>query len=203
MKKKLALLIALTVMLGLASPAAAPFAQAASTTTKTASATSNNTNKTAQPNTATGSTATGEEDDLDPALLAEMQVFVDYAAQIKPLNTYSDKASAALQTLPDITAKNRKQVYAILTNTVVPNCTKLVAGLKKIKPNNAELAQIHAQFVKANVLQLEGVTLLQKYAASTKLNVSLLSQAGTKFKSAATFASAYEQAINKYAAKFN
>ncbi|MFD1884571.1 hypothetical protein [Paenibacillus wenxiniae] len=206
MKKKLSLLLALTVVLGLTTPAIVPYAQAASTDATT---TTTSPDATVQPpasdETATDPDVTTGEDDLseiDPALLAEAEAMIAYADQLDRIAVYEDKAIDTYNKFRYVTSSNRKQAYSALTYTVIPNYTKFLASLKQIKPESVQLAKIHTHYIKAVSLHLEGMTLFKKYVSSPKLQLSILNKANQKIDAGMSELNIYKKAITAYGAKF-
>lgn len=206
MKKKMTLLLALTILLGLATPGTMSFAGAASTDTTTSTTNPAETVPPATDDPSTNPDVTTEEDpwaDLDPALVAEAQALTDYADQLDRIAMYEDKAVDTYNKFRYVTSANRKQAYAALTYTVIPNYTKFLVGMKQIKPANSQLAKIHTHYIKAASLHLEAMKLFQKYVSSTTLNVSILNQANAKIDAGMTALNVYKKALTAYTAKFN
>ncbi len=209
MKKKLSLLLALTVMLGLTAPSVTPYVQAASTSTDTTT-TTNSTDGTTQPplsdDTSTDTDLTTGEDDLsalDPALLAEAEAMIAYGDQLDKLAVYEDKAVDTYNKFRYVTSANRKQAYSALTYTVIPNYTKFLAGLKQIKPESVQLAKIHTHYIKATSLHLEAMNMFKKYVSSPKLELSILNKANQKVDAGMAELNTYKKAITAYGAQFD
>ncbi len=205
MKKKLSLLLALTVVFGLTVPSVVPYAQAASTDTTT---TDSSTNSTVQPpmNEDTGTDPdldTGEDPELDPAMLAEAEAMISYGDQLDAIAVYEERAVDTYNKFRYVTSANRKQAYSALTYTVIPNYTKFLAGLKQIKPESVQLAKIHANYIKATSLHLEAMTLFKKYVSSPKLDVSILNKANKKVDAGMAALNSYKKALDAYGAQFN
>ncbi|MET3938257.1 DNA-directed RNA polymerase subunit F [Paenibacillus sp. PvP094] len=117
----------------------------------------------------------------EPELTAEQQEFENYLNQVFALESYEEKAFAALESIgSSVNSSNRKSMYLKLTNTVIPNYTKYVSKLKQIKPTNPELKKIHATYVKGSYNQLEGYLLYKKAVSKTKVNYTLLKQGNAK-----------------------
>lgn len=142
-----------------------------------------------------------DELELDEAeLTADQQELVDYVNQILALKTYLAKASTAMESIgSQANSPNRKSIYLKLTNTVIPNYTKLVSKLKQIKPANPKLKKIHATFVKGNYNQLEGLLLYKQAVSKTKVNQTILKQANTKIQTAINLMEQSEQQLYAYA----
>lgn len=195
LKNKLLLALALTCIFGAVSPFQASSASAASTPSVTAPSTDD-----------TSEEVSDDVEDalseVSPELRAEAQGLLDYGDALTAIATYEDKAVDTYNGYRYITANNRKKAYAAMTYTVIPSYTKFVVGLKKIKPANAELAKIHTKYIKAASLQLEALNLFKKYVSSSKLNVSVLSQANQKITAGMNELNAYKAAVEKYSAKF-
>ncbi|MEK4460718.1 hypothetical protein MHB56_00510 [Paenibacillus sp. FSL H8-0315] len=101
-----------------------------------------------------------------------MQEMVDYTEQLKPLVNNEEKAITALHQNRGPNNSTRKTFFLSLNNTVVPNYTKFVSGLKNLKPNNAELKEIHNYYLAEAKLQLEGFIIMRDSLKTTKINYS-------------------------------
>lgn len=107
----------------------------------------------------TAKVATSTYSDLDQSY-AE---FKEYTNQLFALETYEAKAFTALESIDtQVTSTNRKSMYLKLTNTVIPNYTKLVSKAKQIKPTNPQIKKIHATFVKASYTQARRIPVVPK-----------------------------------------
>ncbi|WP_046225812.1 hypothetical protein [Paenibacillus dauci] len=140
--------------------------------------------------------------DLDPALAAEATQLLDYLDQLKTIASYEDKAVDTYNSFRYVTSSNRKKTYAAMNNTVVPNYTKFVVGLKQIKPETPELAKIHDQYVKAASLQLQALTLFKKYVSTPQLKVATLKQANLKVDAGIKMLKVYRDNMDDYLDKF-
>ncbi|ANF95480.1 hypothetical protein [Paenibacillus bovis] len=148
----------------------------------------------------------GDEDswaDADPALVEEASGFLDYSDQMDPLFTYETKAWDAYNINEYVKSSNRKQEYKLMTYTVVPNYTKFVSGIKLIKPQNSELAKIHAKYVKGAYLELEGFVLYKKYVSSAKLDDAILKKSKLKLQAGGKLIDQFNTEIDKYITKFD
>ncbi|WP_222125204.1 hypothetical protein [Paenibacillus xylanexedens] len=126
--------------------------------------------------------------------------FKEYTTQLFALETYEAKAFTALESIDtQVTSTNRKSMYLKLTNTVIPNYTKLVSKAKQIKPTNPKLKKIHATFIKASYTQLEGYLLYQKAVSKNKVNYTLLKQGNAKVNTAGVLMNQCEQQLYAYA----
>ncbi|MFD1884570.1 hypothetical protein [Paenibacillus wenxiniae] len=141
-------------------------------------------------------------DDIDPALLDEFYQFDTYLGELGSLLDYSDKAWATYNTNEYVSSANRKQEYQMMTYTVIPNYIKFVAGLKQIKPQNAELAKIHAQYVKGASAELEAFKLYKKYVSSTQMNKVLLKKAQALLTTGNTLVEQYYSDMDQYQVRF-
>ncbi|MFX3651428.1 MAG: hypothetical protein ACE3K2_06435 [Paenibacillus sp.] len=139
--------------------------------------------------------------ELDAAeLTVDQQELIDYVNQILALKTYIGKASTAMESIrSQADSPNLKSIYLKLTNTVIPNYTKLVSKLKQIKPANPKLKKIHATFVKGNYNQLEGLLLYKQAVSKTKVNYTILKRAKTKIETAIDLLEQSEQQLYAYA----
>lgn len=126
--------------------------------------------------------------------------FKEYTTQLFALETYEAKAFTALESIDtQVTSTNRKSMYLKLTNTVIPNYTKLVSKAKQIKPTNPKLKKIHATFIKASYTQLEGYLLYQKAVSKNKVNYTLLNQGNAKVNTAGVLMDQCEEQLYAYA----
>lgn len=98
----------------------------------------------------------------------------EYSKQLELLENYEDKAITVYNQLIDLRIKDstRKTFFLSLNNTVVPNYTKFVSGLKYLKVNNAELKEVHNHYLAGAKLQLEGMTIMRDSLKTTKINYS-------------------------------
>ncbi|ETT32905.1 hypothetical protein C162_30944 [Paenibacillus sp. FSL R7-269] len=96
----------------------------------------------------------------------------EYSKQLELLENYEEKAITTYNQLIDLRIKDstRKTFFLSLSNTVVPNYTKFVSGLKYVKVNNAELKEIHNHYLAGAKLQLEGMTIMRDSLKTTKIN---------------------------------
>ncbi|MGF7048933.1 hypothetical protein J2T13_003441 [Paenibacillus sp. DS2015] len=141
-----------------------------------------------------------EEYEYDP----EFAEFLDYADQLELIASFENKAISSFEKYAyvNITSSNRKQAFITLNNSVVPNYTKFVVALKKIKPTNTTLKNIHATYIKGASLQLQGLTLMKNSLSTTKINSKLFYQANSKLDTGRTLVSKYSNDIDSYVAKF-
>ncbi|WP_028588793.1 hypothetical protein [Paenibacillus massiliensis] len=130
----------------------------------------------------TDETVTDEElyGDLDPELVQEYIEYMDYWDQLDQLDVYQGKAVDAYNNAPRLTNATRKQIFLALNNTIIPNYTKYVSGLKQIQPANPELAAIHQKIIRGSYLQLENMMLYKKAVSKTKINWTLYYQSNAK-----------------------
>jgi hypothetical protein len=142
------------------------------------------------------------EEDIDPALLEEYDQAMSYIDQLTPLQNYEDTAINHLHQLGVLNAKTRKQVYSKLTKTIIPNYTKFVKGMKKIKPENEELIAIHQQTLQAISLQLQGMTSIQKSVSTNKINLKTLNTGIDKLTTGSAMIDEVYDDFNTYVTKF-
>ncbi|WP_322907565.1 hypothetical protein [Paenibacillus campi] len=142
-------------------------------------------------------------DQIDPALLKEADQFDEYLWQLADVLQYEDTAWAAYHTNDHVSAINRKQEYQLMTYTVIPNYTKFLSKLKQIKPENAEVAKIHTQYVKSASANLEGFMLYKKYVSSAKRNDQLLKQVQAKMDKGSALLDQYYSDIDEYSVRFD
>lgn len=141
-------------------------------------------------------------DDLDPALVEEATQFLEYSNQMAPLLEYEKKAWAAYYKNDYVNTGNRKQEYLLVTNTILPNYKKFLAGIKQIQPINPELAKIHAKYVKGAKIELEGFILFQKYVSKTKLNDDILDKSNAKLDVGGDLLLQFDDEMEAYMSKF-
>ncbi len=141
--------------------------------------------------------------DIDPALLDEFYQLDTYLGELGSLLDYSDKAWAAYNQSEYVSSENRKQEYQLMTYTVIPNYIKFVTGLKQIKPENAELAKIHAQYVKGASAELQAFMLYKKYVSSTTMNKLLLKKSQAIMTTGSTFVDQYYSDMDQYQVRFD
>ncbi|WP_440116582.1 hypothetical protein [Paenibacillus sp. QZ-Y1] len=141
-----------------------------------------------------------ELDEAEQELTKEQKEFEQYLEQIYALESYETKALDALESVgSQVTSANRKSMYLKLTNTVIPNYTKLVSKAKQIKPTNREIKKIHAYFVKGSYLQLEGYLLYKQAVSKKKVNYTILKQGSAKVKAGGDLINQCEQLLYAYA----
>lgn len=142
------------------------------------------------------------EEDVDPALVEEYEQAMAYMDQLTPLQNYEDTAINQLHQLGVLNASTRKHVYKKLNKTIIPNYTKFVKGMKKIKPENEELIAIHKQTLQAISLQLQGMTLIQKSVSTTKINLKTLNTGIDKLTKGSAMIDEVYDYFNTYITKF-
>lgn len=142
------------------------------------------------------------EKDVDPALVEEYEQAMAYMDQLTPLQNYEDTAINQLHQLGVLNASTRKHVYTKLNKTIIPNYTKFVKGMKKIKPENEELIAIHKQTLQAISLQLQGMTLIQKSVSTTKINLKTLNTGIDKLTKGSAMIDEVYDYFNTYITKF-
>ncbi|PQP83280.1 hypothetical protein C0Q44_00690 [Paenibacillus sp. PCH8] len=139
-------------------------------------------------------------DETEYELTADQKEFEQYLEKVFALESYETKAMDALESVgSQVTSANRKSMYLKLTNTVIPNYTKLVSKAKQIKPIHPELKKIHAYFVKGSYLQLEGYLLYKQAVSKNKVNYTILKQGSAKVKAGGDLINQCEQYLYAYA----
>lgn len=113
---------------------------------------------------------TYSDEEIDPALLEEYEQLLDYADDFSVLADYENKSVDKLNTFNGFGTSNRKQAYAALTKTIIPNYTLFLKGMKKIKTDNKELSAMQKVYIKGASLNLQGMKLLQKGLSTSKVN---------------------------------
>jgi len=142
-------------------------------------------------------------DNIDPELLKESDQYDTYLNGLGDLLEYEDKAWEAYNTNDYVSSENRKQEYKLMTYTVIPNYVKFVSGLKQLKPENAEVAKIHAQYVKGAYTELEGFMLYKKYVSSAKMNDQLLKKAQAKLTAGSALVEQFYSDMDEYSVRFD
>ncbi|MNW25315.1 hypothetical protein D3C74_20540 [compost metagenome] len=152
----------------------------------------------------TDETVTDEElyGDLDPELVQEYIEYMDYWDQLDQLDVYEDKGIDTFNNTPGLTNATRKQIFLDLNNTIVPNYTKYVSGLKQIQPAHPKLAAIHQKIIRGSYLQLEGMMLYKKAVSKTKINWTLYHQINPKIAASKKLMHQAEAEMYEYAARF-
>ncbi|SEK82315.1 hypothetical protein [Paenibacillus sp. OK003] len=141
-----------------------------------------------------------EFSETEQKLTKDQEEFEKYLDQIATLVPYENKAIDTLRSVGgEVTSANRKSMYLKLTNTVIPNYTKMVSMAKQIKPTNSELKKIHAYFVKGTYLQLEGYMLYKQAVSKNKVNIKILQQGAAKVKAAGVLLDQCNQKLYAYA----
>ncbi|RUT31850.1 hypothetical protein EJP77_10730 [Paenibacillus zeisoli] len=138
----------------------------------------------------------------EPPVNPAIQQIKDYAAALDKLVPYEDKAIDTSNKYSFFTSKNRKESYLAYANTVIPNYTKFVAGLKAIKTSNTELARLNGLYIKGASLQLEGMNLVKKALYSTKVDSKLIKQANDKLTAGRKLISQFSTGLSAYMNKF-
>ncbi|ANF95479.1 hypothetical protein [Paenibacillus bovis] len=138
----------------------------------------------------------------DSQLATEVNPLPDYLRQIQKIDSYEDKAVKTYNSYRYVTSSNRKKAYAAMSNIVVPNYTQFVIGLKQIKPEDPQLAKIHGKYIKATSLQLQALTLFQKYVSTPQLNAATLKQANLKVDAGINMLKEYRNDIDQYEEQF-
>lgn len=128
----------------------------------------------------------------------------DYIRQLEPLITYEEKAINAHNQNKGPNDTTRKTFFLSLNNTVVPNYTKFVSGLKNLKPNtaNAELKEIHNYYVAGAKLQLEGFTIMRDSLKTTKIDYSKFYAGNKKVKEGSIKLDKLEILMDNYKMKY-
>ncbi|MFB5676660.1 hypothetical protein ACE3NQ_19205 [Paenibacillus terreus] len=202
MKKTAIVLAALTIMLSssLVFPAISSAAEAVNNTTESTS-----TNTVSGEETAPTDETVDQEgsyEDLDPELVQEYLEYLDYWDQLDQLYIYEDKAIDGYNNAPQLTNATRKQIFLVLNNTVIPNYTKYVSGLKQIQPSNPELASIHQKLIRGAYLQLEDMMLYKKAVSKSKINWSMYYQSNAKNAAGKKLLDQAEADLYQYEARF-
>ena len=131
-----------------------------------------------------------------------LQDLEDYIEQLQPLGSYEKKAITTLNQNRLLNDSTRKTLFLNLNNTVLPNYTKFVSGLKNLKANNVELKEIHTSFLAGAKLQLEGFTIMRDSLKTTKINWSKFNAGEKKRAEGIKQLNKSEMLLDKYAIKY-
>lgn len=131
-----------------------------------------------------------------------LQDLEDYIEQLQPLGSYEKKAITTLNQNRLLNDSTRKTLFLTLNNTVLPNYTKFVSGLKNLKANNVELKEIHTYFLAGAKLQLEGFTIMRDSLKTTKINWSKFNAGEKKKAEGIKQLNKSEMLLDEYAIKY-
>lgn len=133
-----------------------------------------------------------------------LQDLLDYTDQLQILVNYEKKAITTINQNKVVNDSTRKTIFLALNNTVVPNYTKFVSGLKNIKPknNNAELKEIHNYCLAGAKLQLEGFTIMRDSLKTTKINFTKYNAGDKKGAEGIKLLNKAEALLDKYTKKY-
>ncbi|MEK4348809.1 hypothetical protein [Paenibacillus sp. FSL P4-0184] len=131
-----------------------------------------------------------------------LQDLEDYIEQLQPLGSYEKKAITTLNQNSFLNDSTRKTIFLTLNNTVLPNYTKFVSGLKNLKANNVELKEIHTSYLAGAKLQLEGFTIMRDSLRTTKINWSKFNAGEKKVAEGIKQLNKSEMLLDKYAIKY-
>ncbi|AJS60955.1 hypothetical protein [Paenibacillus sp. IHBB 10380] len=138
------------------------------------------------------------QEEYDP----KYEALLDYADQLELIAKFEDKAVTVYTKYSYITSSNRKQTYAAFNNTIIPNYTKFVVGLKKIKPTTPELKKIHETYIKGASLQLQAFTLFKNSLSSKSINYKVFDQGNVKLAAGYKLVQKSSDDLEAYAATF-
>ncbi|MGV7114986.1 hypothetical protein [Paenibacillus kyungheensis] len=141
--------------------------------------------------------------EVAPELQQAFDDYVDYYNQYKEWVPYEIKAATILNKYKKVLASTRKQAYSEMTTIAIPSYKKFLSGIKQIKPNNTDLATMHAQFIKGTTLQLEGMILFQKYVSKLNPDPTIIKKANVKFTQGQLLISEFNEKIALYNAQFS
>jgi len=125
----------------------------------------------------------------------------EYMKQVSALDKYEIAALSPLDKYDSVNASNRKAVYISLTNSVIPNYTKFVTGMKAIKPGTKELATIHTYIVTGVSYHLQALILSQKALSTTKINAKTFSDGDKLLEKSIAQIAKWHTEFDKYSAK--
>lgn len=145
-------------------------------------------------------TYSGEE--IDPALLEEYEQLLDYADDFSVLADYENKSVDKLNTFNGFGTSNRKQAYAALTKTIIPNYTLFLKGMKKIKTDNKELSAMQKVYIKGASLNLQGMKLLQKGLSTSKVNYTSIQKGIDLIGQGGDLVEQFNDRFDNYVTKF-
>lgn len=128
----------------------------------------------------------------------------DYTDQLHLINNYEKKAITTINQYKVVNDLTRKSIFLALNNTVVPNYTKYVSGLKNIKPNNnnAELKEIYNYHLAGAKLQLEGFIIMRDSLKTTKINFTKFTAGDKKGAEGVKLLNKAEVLLDKYTKKY-
>ncbi|MEK3699753.1 hypothetical protein NYE33_22505 [Paenibacillus sp. FSL R10-2199] len=126
----------------------------------------------------------------------------DYYEQLQPIASYENKAIDTFIQNRHLNDSTRKSLFLTLNNTVLPNYTKFVSGLKNLKANNAELKEIHNYYLAGAKLQLEGFTIMRDSLKTTKINYSKFETGNKKVIEGAKQLDKAGILVDKYKSKY-
>ncbi|WNS45171.1 hypothetical protein [Paenibacillus sp. MMS20-IR301] len=132
-----------------------------------------------------------------------LQDLSDYIDQLDLIATYEKKAITTINQYDVVNDSTRKTIFLALNNTVVPNYTKFVSGLKNIKPNNnAELKEIYNYHLAGAKLQLEGFTIMRDSLKTTKINFTKFNAGEKKAAEGIKLLNKAEALLDKFTKKY-
>ncbi|HEY2494187.1 MAG TPA: hypothetical protein VGI33_14940 [Paenibacillus sp.] len=138
------------------------------------------------------------QEEYDPEYVA----LLDYADQLGLIAKFEDKAVSSYTNNSYVTSSSRKQNYAAFNNTIIPNYTKFVVGLKKIKPTTPKLKKIHETYIKGASLQLQAFTLFKNSLSSKSINYKVFDQGNVKLAAGYKLVQKSSDDFEAYAATF-
>lgn len=142
------------------------------------------------------------DEDIDPALLEEYEQLLDYTDDISVLADYENKSVDKLNTFDGFGTSNRKQAYTALTNTIIPNYTLFLKGMKKIKTKNKELASMQKVYTKGASLNLQGMKLVKKGLSTSKVNYTSVQKGINLIGQGGDLVEQFNDRFAKYITKF-
>jgi hypothetical protein len=135
------------------------------------------------------------------AAVDKKQEFLSYLDKLDALAKYESTALASYQKNNVVTSKNRKVVYASFNYTIVPNYSKLVYGLKQIKPVSEELATIHSYYVNGSTITLSALTAMKNAVGKNPVDMKAFGKANTQIGAGKKLIDKWTVEITKYAKK--
>jgi len=129
--------------------------------------------------------------------------YVDYDAQLKPLQEYEHIALTIFKENKKFKASDHRPSYVEITGVALPNYKKFVKGVQKIYTPNKDLARMHKIYVKGANYQLQGMLLFQQYLSKKKLDPSVSKKANTQLAIANKLLTQFHKEMNAYQAKFS
>lgn len=115
-----------------------------------------------------------------------------------------DLESAAVQAYASVSGENYENdsiMYAVISQTVVPNYQEFYNTLSSIKPATDEVASLHREYVRAASDQLEAFTLILE--AIEKQDMQIINRANEDLSQARALLSLWREDLDSACVKHN